>query len=258
MQALRASAQHAGDVEEAAAEDDEMLDFDQAQVRETTEREPTLEGTHLRWTNDLALSPKRRRLQHGEAFSSQEQSALEEEQLAVSHLSANETPRFTHSFAQPTQSSITVEGMGTQGMSTQRPAFIRPPAQLQEPSEPLPEAFSPHRRGQKFVTGGMAATVQQWVLETGQAAVQSRKGQGYWRGDDYVMRVKIEEEVEGNGPFTVRAKLSNGDPIDLLLAGGKDASRIHPGSVVGIRVPTWKLDIGESSWTVGVDWTVLS
>ena len=140
-----------------------------------------------------------------------------------------------------------------------RAAFIRP--QPQEATEPLPEAFSPHRRGQRFVPGGMAATVQQWVLETGQAAVQSRRGQGYMRGEDYV---KLEGNVRGSGPFTGRGRMQNGSLVDLLLAGCKNSSgdsqmkEIGEGKVVGIRAPVWEVEVDGKVWTVGVDWRVLS
>ena len=100
--------------------------------------------------------------------------------------------------------------------------------------------------------------MQQWVIETGQAAVQSRKGQGYLRGEDYVLHVKIVR-VTGDGPFTVRGRLANGDAVQVLLAGGSNERRdIHPNAVVGIRAPTWDLELDGRRWTVGVDWRVLS
>jgi hypothetical protein len=217
---------------------------------------PEVESNH-QWTNDLTLSPKRRRLDSAEANSSSLPRAFEAVSSIESHRPANETFRFTHSSAHPTPSAVPADAGGTH-----RPAFIRPSVQPQEPSEPLSDAFSPHRRGPRFVPGGMAATLQQWVLETGQAAIQSRKGKGYLRGEDYVMRVKVDQ-VRGDGPFTLHAKLSSGDLVSILLVGGNRAgsgrlNEIHPSSVIGIRAPTWEVEFSGRMYTVGVDWRTLS
>jgi hypothetical protein len=59
--------------------------------------------------------------------------------------------------------------------------FVKPPrfrapsptSQPQPPTEPLPDTFSPQRRGQKFLPGGLAAEVIGWVmnLENSTAAI---------------------------------------------------------------------------------------
>ena len=108
--------------------------------------------------------------------------------------------------------------------------------------------------------GGMAATAQQWVIETGQAAVHSRRGQGYLKGEDYVLRAKVASCV-GGGPTTVLATLPGGDIVHLLLAANRSANAAQPaevmeGCVVGVRAPTWEIDL--DGWTVAVDWKVVS
>ncbi|KAK3714505.1 hypothetical protein LTR37_007811 [Vermiconidia calcicola] len=253
VRALQASSRPAEDVEDAPvqSEDDEMLDVEQASALPTTENDSD-SGSH--WTNDLALSPKRRRLDDHDEASLTARPTFKQPQTPASHLPKT-VPQFSHSQAQSTQGSTTVGGF-----SYQRPAFVRPSAAAQESSEPLPETFSPHKRGQKSVPGGMAATMQQWVIETGQAAAQSRKGQGYLKGDDYVLRVKVEE-CRGDGPFTVRGRSSNGDAVNVLLAGnggtGVPTKEFSGGSIVGIRAPTWEVELDRKTWTVGVDWRTL-
>lgn len=256
MQAFRASTRPGEAIEDApdSGDDDEMLDDEHARALPTTEGSADEESTNVQWTNDLAFSPKRRRLDESYAALSPTRSHFKQPHTPASELTRG-TPHFTQ--PQPSQDPIV-----TQSSAFQRPAFLRPSAAPQEPTEPLPETFSPHKRGQKFVPGGMAATVQQWVIETGQAAVQSRRGQGYLRGEDYVMRLRIDQ-ITGSGPFTVHGRLPDGDAIDVLLAGGGNAKRgqsdaISPGTVVGIRAPTWDLELDGRSWTVGVDWRVLS
>jgi len=157
--------------------------------------------------------------------------------------------------------SSTIDDPPTQ--QQHRPAFVRPPAVPQIPSEPLPEIFSPHRRGQKFLPGGMAATVQQWVIDTGQAAAQSRRGQAYLRGEDYVLSVKIDEMV-GDGPYVAKARSPTGDSCNVLLtqqssgAGAQRAQDVQVGSAVGVRAPTWEIEVCGLLWTVAVDWKLLS
>ena len=103
----------------------------------------------------------------------------------------------------------------------------------------------------------MAATVQQWVLEAGQAAIQSRKGKAYLRGEDYQMRAMIEGAVVGNGPFTATARLANGEPLRLLLTGRAHVDGLRDGCVLGIRAPMWEVELAGETLTVGVDWWVL-
>ena len=234
---LRASLQRVEAVEDAGTsfEDNEML-LDQPAVDTTEVEAPTEE-----WGNDLPLSPKRRRTQYSDATSSHFIPASET-QISRS------TPTFTSSSHVPTSIDLRVNGPR---------AFVRAEQIAAGPTEPLPEAFSPHRRGQKFVVGAMAATVQQWVLEAGQAAIQSRKGKAYLRGEDYQMRAKIEGAVEGNGPFTATARLANGEPLRLLLAGRAHVDGLRDGCVLGIRAPMWEVELADETWTVGVDWWVL-
>lgn len=248
VQALQASGRVTEDVEDAPIpneEDDEMLDDEQAQAMPTTEDEEA----GAPWTNDLALSPKRRRLDMGPEFSSPERPTFRPPQTPASHF-AKSMPR-VHS---QTQDAISTQATAS---TPERPAFLRPSLPPQEPSEPLPDAFSPHRRGQKFVPGGMAATMQQWVIDTGQAAVQSRKGQAYLKGEDYVLRVKAED-IAGHGPYVVQGKDVSGDVVDLVLAGTGQGTEVKPGVVIGIRAPSWDLELDGKTYAVGVDWRTLS
>ena len=77
-----------------------------------------------------------------------------------------------------------------------QPRFKHPAAEASD-SQPLPEAFSPHRRGQKFIAGGMAAQMQQHILETGQAARATNATQ------DFIMRITIEETNGDTPPLAV-------------------------------------------------------
>ncbi|KAK5168143.1 uncharacterized protein LTR77_006711 [Saxophila tyrrhenica] len=245
---LRSTGRPVEDVEDAQdqADDEEMLDLEQADVRPTTEHQDRRD-----WTSDLALSPKRRRLDPHDDTADTTQRSYRPEEHPRARPSASVPPFATPK--PPETSTITT--------APQRPAFLRPSAPPQEPSEPLPETFSPHKRGQKFVPGGMAATVQQWVIETGQAAVQSRRGHGYLKGENYVAKVKVDE-VLGQGPFTVLGKNAEMEAVALLLAGkvkeDDERTGLKQGDVLGVRAPTWEVEVDGRSWCVGVDWKVMS
>ena len=203
---------------------------------------------HLQHHPALPFSPKRRRLN---GFTPER--AIQESTFKRPYPpAAPSVPHFTSQ-----RSTIPPESQ-----HYNRPAFVRPSPAPSEPSEPLPETFSPHKRGQKFVPGGLASTVQQWVIETGEAAVQSRKGQGYLLGEEWISRVRIEE-IGGAGPFTVKGMTSSGAAVAMLLAGAgpsaDDGGRVFAAaSVVGVKAPVWELEMEGRNWTVAVDWKILS
>lgn len=261
IDALRATAAIREDVDdallEAHDEDEEMLDGEHAHALPTTESD---RAAGYDWTNDLPYSPKKRRLDElgSDEHEMGTSSSPARQGFAHPQMPASQMPKTTPRFAAPhTSHNASIDEVASQ----HRPPFLRASVAQQEPTEPLPEAFSPHRRGQKFVPGGMAATVQQWVMEAGQAAVQSRRGQAYSRGEDFVVRVKIEE-IKGDGPFVVKAQKADGARVDVLLTqrvgtASSTAGDVKVGSVVGIRAPTWQVEIEGRSWTVGVDWKIL-
>lgn len=107
--------------------------------------------------------------------------------------------------------------------------------------------------------------MQQWVLETGQSAIQSRKGQRYLRGEDYVMRVKVESAA-GQGPYVAKARAAvTGETVNVILAGsGTGAAsdtgtdEVSQGSSIGVREPSWSIELEGERYEVAVDWKVFS
>lgn len=129
--------------------------------------------------------------------------------------------------------------------------------------------------------------VQGWIID----AAQTRTGTAgivWGRGREDGVRVKVRisslgggDEVEGvecwpggvvfvwgetePGMYNAsRASSVAGEEqgVRVLLAGqggvgGAGGVRIRVESVVGIRAPTWEIDVGGEKWMVGVDWVVL-
>lgn len=146
--------------------------------------------------------------------------------------------------------------------NTARPAFLRSSIPSHHSAEPLPEAFSPHKRGQRFVPGGMAAELQSWVFEAANAAVQSRRDRAYLRGEDYTTTFKVND-VAGGDPVFVRGETTaDATPLQAILVGERDRARtrrttITVGSTVSIREPTWMVDVLGRQWIVGVDYKLI-
>jgi hypothetical protein len=134
-------------------------------------------------------------------------------------------------------------------------------ASLPPPPEavtPLPDAFSPRRRGQKFVPGGLASELQSWVIEAAQTTSQSRPRNAL-AVDDSVHVIDIDE-VKGNGPVFAHGTRSGEGTSKVLLVDGQanqKADKIEAGDRVSIRLPTWDVQVSGEAWTVGVDWRTM-
>lgn len=135
------------------------------------------------------------------------------------------------------------------------PHFVLPtpvPASL---PAPLPEVFSPHRRGAKYLPAGLAATCREWVLSAAQlgAGVRRAEGAGLGGGEEaeWAARVEVVEVGGGEGMLLVRG--AEAGERWMLLGGGSVAK----GKVVGVKRPVWEVEVQGEVWGVGVEWRVL-
>lgn len=237
------------DVEEAPArkdEDDEMLEL------EPVDALPTNEGTPA-WMADLSFSPKRRRLENSAAPGSSAKTIFKQPTTTSASL--------LHQGAHPfTRAPSVASSVAYEGATIRRPAFLRLSlAPSEQPAEPRPETFSPHRRGEKFIPGGMAATLQQWIVETGHGAAQARKAQAYLRSEDYMLRIKVGS-VSGTRPQLVSGTLPDGREMHVLfVVDGKKPGTdvVSVGGTLVLRPPLWTVSLGGITWTVSVDGNVL-
>ncbi|KAI7277245.1 hypothetical protein KC343_g2421 [Hortaea werneckii] len=260
--ALRSTVPPREDVEDVPSsahdEDDDMLDNEQAQAVPTMEDGRGMTGP---WNNDLTHTPKRRKATP-RAFEKQEIEvhplpAVDDGQPSDPNKAALQTS--VPCFVPPAESPRPAAYASSYARS--RPFFLKSSDTGQESSEPLPDVFSPHRRGDKFVPGGMAATMQTWILQTGQAAIQGRKQQAFQRADDCSARLKVEELL-GQGPYTAKARTMGGTATNILLAkdlnvSGDSRVSVVVGHVVGIRAPSWQVEIEGEMWLVAVDWKII-
>lgn len=154
-------------------------------------------------------------------------------------------------------------------------AFVKPPRfRPPDPSEqahidPLPEQFSPHRRGQKYLAGGLAAEVRDWLVNL-EAAIPATAQK---RDDPWVVRVEVDEVSGGGraGIAMVKGRQMHSDGIvdnlrivKVILAGEgagsglQRGSMVEAGKTVGIKGPVWEIVLEGEKWGVGVDWKILS
>jgi hypothetical protein len=183
----------------------------------------------------------------------------------------------------PTTISANPASASAHTTTTSRPHFLLPaPRSPSKPSAPLSEIFSPSRKAQKYTPNGLASNVQAWIIEAAQQGPAAGIVWGREREDGVRAKIKIlglggVEEVEcwpGGSTFAVGESepgmynasrvegLDEDQSLRILLAGHGGARssagvKIRVGSVVGIRAPTWELDVDGEKWTVGVDWLVL-
>lgn len=133
---------------------------------------------------------------------------------------------------------------------------------------------SPHRRGQKYLPGGLASTVREWVFETSQDAARgslarSRKAEEKW---DLMLKAADVKSIDnvGEGMTLLKGVASSDVGLSeskwILIGKPKirssedmDRSGMSIGINVAIKKPTWDLIFpGDEKWHVGVEWAAIA
>lgn len=122
----------------------------------------------------------------------------------------------------------------------------------------LPEVFSPQRRGVKYVAGGLAAELRDWLVEV---KGSDDGGQGFANPVSltaYQVRripgLSLVSTAEPGGEPGVRVILAGDGKVTGL---GKPEMAVS-GSVITISPPAWDVDLGPATgkWAIACDWTV--
>jgi hypothetical protein len=193
---------------------------------------------------------------------------------------------------------------GERPPTTQQPKFHKPPrfkpAEVPgaaSPAEPLPDAFSPRRKGTKYIPGGLAAELREWLVDV-EAGTGSGFGSGSMtsfigkRGEEWVARIRVDELRGGYGSacgmtlVTGRVVLADThdtheegqiqgenekgsevlatNTVRVILAGPGRLSglgvnyEVKPGSMISMARPTWEFVLdGLGRWGASCDWVVL-
>lgn len=128
---------------------------------------------------------------------------------------------------------------------------------------PLPEAFSPQRRGAKYVAGGLAAEVRDWLVQVKGASEYDRPaGSG--------IDVVVDDVMSAPGMHVIAARQldtaveDESIPGKVLLAGDgrvtglRGRSAVNRGGVVSMSQPMWDITLdGLGQFAVACDWEAL-
>lgn len=239
---------------------------------------------------ELVHSPKRRRLSGPETPSTRSHDSASNSREPATYTPRRFLPSGVPplSLRPPCGSSSTAIAASEQQQQQHRPPFLLPPtpAPTTEPKEPLPDVFSPHRRGKKFIPGGMAETMRDWVIDVSQGLQRQRQGDSRRWGDGQrateVGRLwVITAEQDDGGPLLVTGKWTdrsdgmnlpgfdeaieraNQQQVDRALLINAGANRrnstdeLQSGCQVSLRPPCWRAEIGEQQWIVCADWNII-
>lgn len=156
--------------------------------------------------------------------------------------------------------------------SAQQPTFQKAPrfkpVELSGEShhEPLPDAFSPHRKGTKYVPGGLASQLRDWLIDM-EPTVRQKKD------DPWIAKILIDKLkkcpgthlVDGQEIFLIDDAPSpaGSTRLRVILAGDgrltglARKSEVVEGAIVGIANPVWEVELESECWHVACDWAVL-
>lgn len=154
-----------------------------------------------------------------------------------------------------------------------RPLRFKPSDEDREVAvEPLPEHFSPRRRGQKFLAGGLAAEVRSWLVDL--ESQTTRNSRNAMKVDGWKIKIEVDEVTGGPGAGMtfIRGRRVSSDideisslyHIHMILGGEEGMSeglrkggQAVVGKVVGIKGPAWDVEIDGVRWGVSATWEVL-
>lgn len=174
------------------------------------------------------------------------------EAVPYSDFNPHPRPRFVLPTPKPTGSTPSIPS---------RPPLILPP-RSPSPTAATPAFFSPHRRGQRYVPGGLASSVRDWIVETSQQAhnrAHARRGgegeeEEFWDTRFRVGSCRVEDRNEGMVLVRDRSEAKRW----MLVGKGRGETRVEMGCIVGIREPTWEVHVGHEDYVVAIEWRVLN
>lgn len=125
-------------------------------------------------------------------------------------------------------------------------------------SEGLPAAFSPQRRGARYVSGGLATELQGWLSD-----VKGWEGGSGPDEDTATMRIVVKEVRPGRRMYLVRSRAGDEERERRFMLAGEGRltglgrrAVVGMGSVVVVGRPVWDVELDGDIWTVACDWSI--
>lgn len=109
------------------------------------------------------------------------------------------------------------------------------------------------------MAGGLAAEVQSWITDLRTQAQDARRNANGTDGLGFDIVITVSE-IHGVDVVFARGVDTGGLSRGAVLvrgAGHGHGEPLHPRMRVGIREPTWTVEVAGESWIVAADWEVL-
>jgi len=129
-----------------------------------------------------------------------------------------------------------------------RPSFITPAPTTEVFEASLPAIFSPHRKSQRFLPGGLAASMRDHIIEaTSTHAYSSSKPSSEFR-------IRVSKARQLAGMSLIEGQTGNGVSMNLLLVSQSTAPQ--PGEIIQTKGMNWTIDVEQQMLVVVPDWKV--
>lgn len=132
---------------------------------------------------------------------------------------------------------------------TGRPAFILPDSPEERHKVELPAIFSPHRKSQRFVPGGLADSMRTQIMEA-----FSEQHRGSSHAFQSGVRLRVSACCSTSHATLIQGLSDAGSEEHVLLIGHKKPPAV--GDIVLAKGASWEVDTDEKTWTVYLDWRV--
>ncbi|OTA03651.1 hypothetical protein A9Z42_0041290 [Trichoderma parareesei] len=120
----------------------------------------------------------------------------------------------------------------------------------------LPAAFSPQRRGARYVSGGMASQLQGWLSEVRMWDESSDKAES-------VLKLHVERIRPGRRMYLVEGRVASEETSKRWILAGEGRlmglgrrAEVKEGSVVAVGQPVWDVEVEGGVWNVACEWSV--
>jgi hypothetical protein len=120
----------------------------------------------------------------------------------------------------------------------------------------LPAAFSPQRRGARYVSGGMASQLQGWLSEVRMWDESNDKAES-------VLRLHVERIRPGRRMYLVEGRVASEETSKRWILAGEGRltglgrrAEVKEGSVVVVGQPVWDVEVEGGVWNVACEWSV--
>jgi hypothetical protein len=146
--------------------------------------------------------------------------------------------------------SRVVEGSEPPGSThPSRPVFILPDSPEERHNVELPAIFSPHRKSQRFIPGGLADSMRTQIMEA-----FSEQHRGSSHASHGGVRLRVSACRSTSQATLIQGLSDSGSEGHVLLIGHKKRPAV--GDIVLAKGASWEVVIDEKTWVVYLDWKV--